>query len=106
MKHRILAAADKVAHVLYRPTMSNRRVVEVRWHHRFHLIPGWALKVICDRYEAAVWAGFDEPKHTGWTCQHVTITSGIPVTAPSCGNGCTMQRYYPMTSSGTVWSVQ
>lgn len=60
---RVIQAADSAAHFLYEPTMFGRRVARARWHHHLHLIPGWLLKVVCDRFEAAIWAEFDEVPH-------------------------------------------
>ena len=42
---------DRVAHVLYCPTMLGKDCVRDRWHHRIHLIPGFVLEWFCDRYD-------------------------------------------------------
>ena len=42
---------DRIAHVLYCPTMLGKDCVRDRWHHRIHLIPGFVLEWFCDRYD-------------------------------------------------------
>lgn len=55
MKLRAWSAADRLAHVLYSPSMLGGQASRVRWHHHIHLIPGWLLEAVCDRYER--WIG-------------------------------------------------
>lgn len=54
LKFRAFHALDAVAHFLHCPTMLGRRSARYRWHHNIHLIPGFALAWICDRYELAM----------------------------------------------------
>lgn len=54
-KFRAFHALDAIAHFLYCPTMHGRRHAVARWHHNIHLIPGFALAWICDRYD--LWLG-------------------------------------------------
>jgi hypothetical protein len=61
---RFLAATDWLAHVLYCPTMLGRRCVRARWHHNIHLIPGWLLAWVCDRYDLALGVTPDELRRT------------------------------------------
>lgn len=51
---------DAIAHFLYCPTMLGQRCVRQRWHHSIHLIPGWLLAWICDRYDLALGVTPDE----------------------------------------------
>lgn len=53
-----LAVVDRLAHVLYCPTMLGRQSARARWHHRIHLIPGRWLTAVCDRYDR--WLGLTE----------------------------------------------
>jgi hypothetical protein len=88
--------------------MCGRRVAVARWYHRIHLLPGWALRPICDRYDLSLGMTKDELRRTapaplpaGWSCPHLTVTASLPgmLTAPtfsyagrSCG--CEMQPVY------------
>ena len=110
---------DTLAHFLYEPTMAGKDVAVARWHHRIHLIPGWLVTWVCDRYDASLWAEFDatedeidammtvaEPvdlgRVCGWQCEHFTMTSGPgiltgPPTMSSCQ--CKMRPIYDERTS-------
>lgn len=60
MRARLLEVLDSVAHFLHTPTMAGKRVARARWHHHIHLIPGWLLKLVCDRHDRNIWAQFDD----------------------------------------------
>lgn len=45
--------ADSAAHFLYCPGMGARRSARARWHHRVHLIPGFLLRLACNRLDHA-----------------------------------------------------
>jgi hypothetical protein len=62
MEAPVKRAIDSAAHFLYCPGMLGRRLAIARWYHRVHLIPGWLLKLVCDRFEHSVWAEFDTPE--------------------------------------------
>lgn len=49
-----MARVDRVAHVLYRPTMRGAWDARARWHHRIHLISGGLLARVCTRYDRAL----------------------------------------------------
>lgn len=51
---------DSVAHFLYCPGMLGRRMARARWYHRIHLIPGFVLAWVCDRFEARLLANSDD----------------------------------------------
>jgi hypothetical protein len=34
--------------------MLGRRSARAHWHHRIHLIPGFLLERVCDRYDLAL----------------------------------------------------
>ena len=57
---RFWQALDTTAHVLYCPSMAGRRTARARWHHRLHLIPGWVLSPVCDRYDLSLGVTRDE----------------------------------------------
>lgn len=54
MRFRLLRLLDSVAHFLYCPTSPGPVVARARWHHRIHLIPGFVLAWVCDRYDLAL----------------------------------------------------
>lgn len=61
----ILAVADWLAHVLYRPTTLGREADRRRWHHRIHLVPCRLAAWVCDRYEQALGVTRGELGRTG-----------------------------------------
>jgi hypothetical protein len=104
----VLRALDTIAHFLYCPAMAGRRIVQARWYHRIHLIPGWLLARICDRYEerllapvgdestAEILAAFERGEKfqtvvpSGFRCDHMDVAiAGARWTAvPEFGCGC------------------
>lgn len=102
---------DTMAHFLYAPTLRGK-AARARWHHHIHLIPGWLLAWICDRYERALGVyeedepvddiirayedgeggvtGHPQPTRT-YACEHMVIAG--PLTGPPEGYcGCEMER--------------
>lgn len=57
MSRRLLALADRIAHVLYEPTRLGRNLSVTRWHHRIHLLPHRWIEPVCDRYERRITNG-------------------------------------------------
>ena len=88
---------DTVAHFLHTPLMFGHRITVARWYHRLHLLPGWALNPICDRYDLALGITRDELRRTSPViCPHITSYSGITNVTCGCGG-----RVVTSTTSST-----
>ena len=59
-RRRFWEPLDDVAHFLHTPLMLGHRVAVARWYHRLHLLPGWALRPICDRFDLSLGMTWDE----------------------------------------------
>lgn len=83
--------------------MAGRRLAAARWHHRIHLLPGWLLSMICDRFDLSLGLTQDElERKAPEACMCGTSWIGSPGLVLTCGCGGRIPRLATTTTQVTL----